>query len=118
MGLARQAGLEIGTSGAIRVDETLRTSDPAIFAVGDCAETRNVVTESWGHCRTPRASGRGAGSSPSRDGPLVVSSSAEASLRHRLEGVAAAAVAEGIPAPRVAKVLEEVAVSLQEVSDE
>ncbi len=44
VGLARQAGLEIGTSGAIRVDETLRTSDPAIFAVGDCAETRNVVT--------------------------------------------------------------------------
>ncbi|HHQ49266.1 MAG TPA: hypothetical protein ENK19_10355, partial [Acidobacteria bacterium] len=42
--LAREAGLRIGSTGAIQVDETLRTSDPAIFAVGDCAETRNVVT--------------------------------------------------------------------------
>ncbi len=44
VGLAREAGLDIGVTGAIRVDEHLRTSDPDIFAVGDCAETVNVVT--------------------------------------------------------------------------
>ncbi len=47
--LAREAGLELGVTGAIRVDSTLRTSDPEIFAVGDCAETRDVVSgrEAW-----------------------------------------------------------------------
>ncbi len=42
--LARAAGLEIGPTGAIRVDEHLRTSDPAIYAAGDCAEKRHLVT--------------------------------------------------------------------------
>ncbi len=36
--LARQAGLEIGETGAIKVDQELRTSDPDIYAGGDCAE--------------------------------------------------------------------------------
>ncbi|MEJ2672867.1 MAG: FAD-dependent oxidoreductase, partial [Deltaproteobacteria bacterium] len=36
--LARQAGLEIGETGAIKVDRELRTSDPDIYAGGDCAE--------------------------------------------------------------------------------
>ncbi len=36
--LARDAGLAIGASGAIAVDADGRTSDPAIFAVGDAAE--------------------------------------------------------------------------------
>jgi NADPH-dependent 2,4-dienoyl-CoA reductase/sulfur reductase-like enzyme/rhodanese-related sulfurtransferase len=36
--LARQAGLDIGESGAIKVDRELRTSDPDIYAGGDCAE--------------------------------------------------------------------------------
>ena len=36
--LARAAGLELGTTGAIRVDAQQRTSDPAIFAAGDNAE--------------------------------------------------------------------------------
>ncbi len=42
--LARAAGLEIGPTGAIRVDEHLRTSDPSIYAAGDCAEKRHLVT--------------------------------------------------------------------------
>lgn len=42
--LARDCGLEIGETGAILVDDHLRTTDPDIFAVGDCAESVNLVT--------------------------------------------------------------------------
>lgn len=42
--LAREAGLEIGDFGAIIVDEYMRTSDPDIFAGGDCCIGRNLVT--------------------------------------------------------------------------
>lgn len=36
--LAREAGLVIGPSGAIHVNQYMQTSDPSIFAAGDCAE--------------------------------------------------------------------------------
>lgn len=39
--LALQAGLSIGRG--IRVDDSLRTSDPLIFAIGECAEHRGIV---------------------------------------------------------------------------
>jgi rhodanese-related sulfurtransferase len=42
--LARNAGLTIGKTGAIAVDDRLRTSYPAIYACGDCCETVNLVT--------------------------------------------------------------------------
>lgn len=42
--LARDAGLAIGVTGAIAVDEGLRTSDPDIYACGDCCETTHLVT--------------------------------------------------------------------------
>jgi rhodanese-related sulfurtransferase len=42
--LARAAGLEIGVTGAIAVDKRLRTSDPNIYACGDCCETTHLVT--------------------------------------------------------------------------
>ena len=42
--LARQAGLEIGARGGIVVDAQMRTSDPAIWAVGDAVEVSDVVT--------------------------------------------------------------------------
>jgi len=45
--LAKQAGLEIGERGGIRVDEQMRTSDPDIFAVGDAVEVKDVVTGEW-----------------------------------------------------------------------
>ncbi|MEW6381694.1 MAG: FAD-dependent oxidoreductase [bacterium] len=41
--LARDAGLQIGTTGGIAVDEQMRTSDPFIFAVGDAVETTQFV---------------------------------------------------------------------------
>ena len=46
--LAAHAGLELGTLGGIRVDEHLRTSDPAIWAVGDAVEVRDRITGAWG----------------------------------------------------------------------
>lgn len=42
--IAADAGLEIGSTGAIKVDEYMRTSDPDIYAVGDCAESTNLIT--------------------------------------------------------------------------
>jgi NADPH-dependent 2,4-dienoyl-CoA reductase/sulfur reductase-like enzyme/rhodanese-related sulfurtransferase len=42
--LARQAGLAIGPSGGIQVDDAMRTSDPAIWAVGDAVEVRDAVS--------------------------------------------------------------------------
>ena len=41
--LAREAGLKIGVTGGIAVDAGMRTSDPAIFAVGDAVETTHLV---------------------------------------------------------------------------
>ncbi len=46
-GLAKTAGLEIGSRGGIRVDEHMRTSDPDIFAVGDAVEVKDFVTGQW-----------------------------------------------------------------------
>jgi len=42
--LARACGLEIGERGGIRVDDSMRTNDPRIFAVGDAVEVTDVVT--------------------------------------------------------------------------
>ncbi|WP_227424476.1 FAD-dependent oxidoreductase [Pengzhenrongella sicca] len=42
--LAREAGLDLGPGGAIRVDGDQRTSDPHIWAVGDAAESVLDVT--------------------------------------------------------------------------
>jgi NADPH-dependent 2,4-dienoyl-CoA reductase/sulfur reductase-like enzyme/two-component sensor histidine kinase/rhodanese-related sulfurtransferase len=42
--LAGACGLALGKSGGVQVDEHLRTSDPDIFAVGDCAETNHLLT--------------------------------------------------------------------------
>jgi NADPH-dependent 2,4-dienoyl-CoA reductase/sulfur reductase-like enzyme/rhodanese-related sulfurtransferase len=46
--LAREAGLEIGPRGGIRVDQHLRTSDPHIFAAGDAVEVAHtVMPDTW-----------------------------------------------------------------------
>jgi len=42
--LARAAGLELGSTGGIRVDEYLQTTDPAIFAVGDAVEVTQTLS--------------------------------------------------------------------------
>lgn len=42
--LAAEAGLALGSSGGILVDRRLRTSDPNIYAGGDCVELRNLIS--------------------------------------------------------------------------
>ncbi|MGV8977737.1 MAG: FAD-dependent oxidoreductase [Cellulomonas sp.] len=46
--LAREAGLDLGPTGAIRVDADQRTSDPSIWAVGDAVEVFHAVTGASG----------------------------------------------------------------------
>ena len=63
--LARQAGLLIGPSGGIHVNEYMQTSDPNIYAAGDCAEKSCDIRGTW--CALPLGSvankeGRVAGS--------------------------------------------------------
>jgi NADPH-dependent 2,4-dienoyl-CoA reductase/sulfur reductase-like enzyme/rhodanese-related sulfurtransferase len=41
--LARRAGVRLGKSGAIAVDEHLATSLPHVWAVGDCVEVRDAL---------------------------------------------------------------------------
>jgi len=41
--LARRAGLQLGETGAIAVNQYLQTSDPDIYAVGDCMENWDVI---------------------------------------------------------------------------
>jgi NADPH-dependent 2,4-dienoyl-CoA reductase/sulfur reductase-like enzyme/rhodanese-related sulfurtransferase len=42
--LAKEAGLELSEQGGIVVNEFLQTSDPDIYAGGDCVENRSLVT--------------------------------------------------------------------------
>ncbi len=42
--LARDAGIEIGITGAIKVTPQMQTSDVDIYAAGDCAEKYDIVT--------------------------------------------------------------------------
>jgi len=42
--LAQRAGIELGETGAIAVNEYLQTSDPNIYAIGDCMENWDMLT--------------------------------------------------------------------------
>jgi len=42
--LAKEAGLEVGPTGGIVVDEHMKTSDPDIYAAGDCVEIAHRLT--------------------------------------------------------------------------
>lgn len=42
--LAREAGLEIGERGGIKINSYMQTSDPDIYAVGDCVEIPHLIT--------------------------------------------------------------------------
>lgn len=42
--LAASAGLETGKTGGIAVNSYMQTSDPDIYAVGDCIQTTHRIT--------------------------------------------------------------------------
>jgi NADPH-dependent 2,4-dienoyl-CoA reductase/sulfur reductase-like enzyme len=42
--IAKDAGIDLGFAGAIKVDDHMRTNIPSIFAAGDCATARNYIT--------------------------------------------------------------------------
>jgi len=42
--LAKDAGLELGARGAIRVNEHMQTEDPHIYAIGDAAVVKNIIS--------------------------------------------------------------------------
>ena len=42
--LARDAGLELAPNGTIVVDDHMRTSDPSVYAGGDCVISKNLIT--------------------------------------------------------------------------
>ena len=59
--LAHNSGLELGIRGAVKVNESLQTSDPAIYAVGDVIEVKDriqgfdtMVSLAWGANRQGR----------------------------------------------------------------
>jgi len=45
--LAKKAGIKLGKYGAIKVNKFMETSAKDIFAVGDCAETRDLITKKY-----------------------------------------------------------------------
>lgn len=47
--LAKDAGLEVAPFGAVVVDEHMRTTDPAIYAGGDCVAIKNIITGKIGY---------------------------------------------------------------------
>lgn len=52
--LAQGAGLEIGRTGGIKVNDRMQTGDPDIFAAGDCVECKDLMTD--GPCFVPLGS--------------------------------------------------------------
>jgi nitrite reductase (NADH) large subunit len=67
--LAKAAGLALGERGGIQIDETCRTSDPHIYAIGECAAYQNrcyglvapgyaMATVVADHFTNPQAEGR------------------------------------------------------------
>ena len=47
--LAKDAGLEVTSRGAIVVNEYMQTSDPDIYAGGDCCSIKNLITNEQGY---------------------------------------------------------------------
>jgi NADPH-dependent 2,4-dienoyl-CoA reductase/sulfur reductase-like enzyme len=59
VGLARKAGLDIGETGRILVNEYLQTSDPDIYAISDCIENWDTILGSRRLYQTATNAARG-----------------------------------------------------------
>jgi len=75
LALVKQAGLALGESGGVLVDEFLRTSDPAIWAAGDMVEVIQKV--SGRRMRLPLAG------PANRQGRIAATNAAGGTLRYR-----------------------------------
>ena len=76
--LAEAAGVVLGPTGAIATDEYGRTNDPRVYAAGDCAEKRHLLTGEpvhWPYAlaanRAGRAVGRTVAGTPTPVGGVV-----------------------------------------------
>ncbi|MFC4451647.1 FAD-dependent oxidoreductase [Halorussus aquaticus] len=76
--LAASAGLELGANDAVRTDEFGRTDADRVYAAGDCAETRHLLTGErvhWPYAlaanRAGRAVGRTVAGTPTPTGGIV-----------------------------------------------
>ncbi|WP_433630029.1 FAD-dependent oxidoreductase [Halomicrococcus sp. NG-SE-24] len=76
--LAEEAGIELGPTGAIATDEYGRTNYENVYAAGDCAEARHVVTGESAHVplaltanRAGRAIGQTVTGSPTLTGDIA-----------------------------------------------
>jgi len=47
--IAREAGIELGKSGAIRTDFSQKTNLKDIYTAGDCCEVFNLISQDWVH---------------------------------------------------------------------
>jgi NADPH-dependent 2,4-dienoyl-CoA reductase/sulfur reductase-like enzyme len=47
--LAKEAGVELGKTGAIRTDKTQSTNLKDIYTAGDCCEVFNLISQDWVH---------------------------------------------------------------------
>jgi NADPH-dependent 2,4-dienoyl-CoA reductase/sulfur reductase-like enzyme len=68
--LAEESGIEVGATGAIATDDYGRTNYDNVFAAGDCAEARNVVTGEPDHvplALTANRAGRAVGQTVAGD---------------------------------------------------
>jgi len=45
--MAKEAGVELGKTGAVRTDFSQRTNLPDIYTAGDCCEVFNLVSQDW-----------------------------------------------------------------------
>ncbi|SRR5579871_987304 len=84
--LAETASLTLGPTGAIAVDDRMRTSEPSIFAAGDCAESRHLVTG--------RAVWLPLGTTANKQGRVAGENAAGLSGHARFPGVAGTMVTE------------------------
>lgn len=76
--IAEEAGIDVGDSGAIAVDEYGETSAKNVYAAGDCAEAENIVTGEPDHVplaltanRAGRAVGKTVTGKPTETGPIA-----------------------------------------------
>ena len=83
--LAKNAGLEIGTTGAIKVDRHMRTSDPDVYAAGDCVECQDLLTGK--PCYVPLGSTANKQGASPRTTSTARAISSGCSWQHRLQGL-------------------------------